>query len=247
MPYKQMSHVGRMGTQSLTAPSPCFCDALSYPCNIFVRYCCLMKTKTQTLTLLFFMLSAALFAAGCAPAVRGENARQAGSGVVLPRDFPAGFVQYARVDRVDKTVRYLYVIETALDAIQGWQPLPNGTMIAIVGYRAQRDANGEPLRDDAGYWLPGESLGPIHVAEKRNDWVSTDFSVPDVRSGAWNFGSFDALMLERTDEDLVQCFNCHNTTGGTDFIWTHPQLARFVRDPSAVQYRYCELSGRSPC
>lgn len=189
-----------------------------------------------------------LVCAACAPAAaHNGGVRQPGLGVQLPGDFPTGFVQYARVDRVDKTIREIFVSQAAVDAIQGWQPLPNGTMIVIVGYHAQRGADGEALRDANGFWLPGESAAPIHVAEKRDDWTTADFTEDGVRNGAWNFGSFDAVSLARTDEDLVQCFNCHSTTGGTDFIWTHGELARYVRDSGAVQYRYCDLSGRSPC
>lgn len=169
------------------------------------------------------------------------------SAVPLPQNFPDGFVQYARVDRKDGTIRDLYINQESLEALrqQGLFGIPNQTILFIDGYYAARDEAGELLFDEAGHLMKGEPFEAIHLSEKRTDWRAEDFP-GGVRSGNWNFGSFDAQSGANFSESINACFNCHNTTIETDFAYSAPDLLRFVRT-GEVQYRWCELSGRTPC
>src|SRR3990170_3028948 len=66
--------------------------------------------------------------------------------------FPANwksFVLYNTVDRHDiKQHRELYASSReAVEAAKAGQPLPDGTVLALIQYKAQVDAQGNPLKD----------------------------------------------------------------------------------------------------
>jgi hypothetical protein len=63
------------------------------------------------------------------------------------RNFDKGTL-YATVDRYDnKQYRELYATPAAVDAVRKGQPIPSGTVLTLVQYKAQLDAAGEPLKD----------------------------------------------------------------------------------------------------
>jgi hypothetical protein len=170
------------------------------------------------------------------------------TGVLLPEGYRENFVQYARVDREDAIIRELYIHPNALEQVRAGRLLADGTVIVIEAYHAQLNANDEPLLDEKGHFIKGEPLEMVHVIEKRPDWTAADFA-SDTRTtgrGDWNFGSYQFGAAERFDEDLNACFNCHNTTPQTDFVYTYPLLVDFVRS-GQVQYFYCDIAGRIAC
>ena len=81
--------------------------------------------------------------------------------------------------------------------------------------------------------------------EKRDNWQEADF-ISAARAGGWNFASFEAGTLQYTDESINDCFNCHNTTLRTEFVYSRNELQRFVFSDE-VQYVYCDQTGRTPC
>ena len=88
--------------------------------------------------------------------------------------FPAGwekFVLYNTVDRYDnKQYRELYASsQEAVDAAKAGKPLPNGTVLALVQYKAQVNAQGEPIKDAKGRFVKGDPIA-ITVMEKRAGW-----------------------------------------------------------------------------
>ncbi|MCB9453899.1 MAG: cytochrome P460 family protein [Anaerolineaceae bacterium] len=167
------------------------------------------------------------------------------SSVRLPENYHDTFVRYVRVDHRDQIIRDIFINPEVLPDVRPNRALPDGTVIVIEGYHAQTDANGEPLRDDGGRFVRGEPIDMIHVAEKRSNWQPTDF-VGDDRSGNWNFASFDSITHQPFDEIMSRCFDCHNSTANTDFMYTFRDLSTFALTED-VQYVYCNLSGRSPC
>lgn len=166
-------------------------------------------------------------------------------GVQYPTNYRSTYVHYATVDRKDGVVRELYIHPDSLARLRSGQPLPTGTIIVIEGYDALRDAAGTLLKAPDGRLLKGEMTKPLHVAEKRSDWHDDDFESGQL-SGDWNFGSFDAITGKPFVESLTACFNCHNSTQRSDFIWSLPLLFRYAR-AQTVQYFYCNLSARTAC
>jgi len=186
-----------------------------------------------------FALICGLFIAGCAA--------EAGSrqpGVHFPSNYPADFVQYARVDRTDGKIRDLLINRSALEAFQAGSTLPNDTIFIIDGYYASRDADGQLLVDEQGRYIKDKPFENFHIAHKRDDWTDADFSSSN-RVGQWNFGSFNPDGTPFA-EDLNACFNCHQVTVGTDFTYTYRQLARFSSS-GEIQYFLCNLSERIAC
>jgi hypothetical protein len=167
------------------------------------------------------------------------------SNVELPENYRTEFLHYATVDHSDAVIRNIYISPQAANDLQVGYSLPNQTIIVIEAYNAELDLDGEPLRDANGRYIKAEPLDMVHVAEKRFDWSESDFS-GTVRAGSWNFGSYAYETGDLYDEDINACFNCHNATGNSDFIYTYSLLGRYKRS-GETQYLYCDLPDRIAC
>jgi hypothetical protein len=68
--------------------------------------------------------------------------------------FPAKYkdgVLYTIADRYDvKQYRELYASAAAVQAAKEGRPLPSGTVLTLVQYKAQVDAQGNPIKDAKG-------------------------------------------------------------------------------------------------
>lgn len=167
------------------------------------------------------------------------------SAVMYPLGYRTAFVHYLTVDRIDGTIRDIYINPVALEAARLNQALSSGTIIVIEAYQAQRDTDGTLLQNGEGQYIKDAPFEMVHVIEKRFDWQDSDF-VSDARVGNWNFGSFDTASGDYFDEDTAACFHCHNPMFNTDFVYTYPQLAAYANS-NVVQYLYCDLANRLPC
>ena len=73
--------------------------------------------------------------------------RAGGDKVAFPENYAAGIL-YGTVDRYDtKQYREQYVMPAAIEAVHKGQPIPSGTVITMVEYKAQLDAQGNPVKD----------------------------------------------------------------------------------------------------
>ncbi len=87
----------------------------------------------------------------------------------FPETYAAGIL-YGTVDRYDtKQYREQYVTPAAIEAVRKGQPIPSGTVITMVEYKAQLDAQGNPVKDADGHFVKGE-LNGYAVIEKRTGW-----------------------------------------------------------------------------
>lgn len=145
-------------------------------------------------------------------------------------DFRESFVHYLTVDRPDGTVRDLYINPEAVGTLRIGS-LPEGTTLVIDGYHAARAADESPLFVD-GRLVKEAPLPSIHTATKRD--------------GEWDFGSFDPVSGAPTDENLNRCFQCHQATAATDFVYTRTELARYG-PRGEPGYVWCNLRGRVAC
>src|SRR5438309_1914642 len=77
-------------------------------------------------------------------------------------------VLYITVDRYDiKQHRELYAsTQAAVDAMKAGQPLPDGTVLTLVQYKAQLDAAGMPVKDAKGRFTKGDFVA-YTVMEKK--------------------------------------------------------------------------------
>src|SRR5438093_12915325 len=92
-------------------------------------------------------LSAITLTAALAASAAAIQVRAAGDKIAFPENFASG-VMYTTVDRADnKRYLELFTAPAALDAAKKGEPLPSGTVITIVNYNAQVDAQGNPVKD----------------------------------------------------------------------------------------------------
>src|SRR5215510_8320004 len=108
--------------------------------------------------------------AGLAAITLTVTVRAGGDKVMFPENYAKG-VLYTTVDRPDnKQFRELYAPKEAIDALKAGQPLPSGTVLTMVNYKAKLGADGNPEKDGNGRFIKTEEIAGIVVVEKRAGW-----------------------------------------------------------------------------
>jgi plastocyanin len=142
--------------------------------------------------------------------------------IAFPADFDKG-VLYTVADRYDvKQYRELYASPEAVEAARAGKPLPYGTVLTLVQYRAQVDAQGNPLKDASGRFLKGDLIG-YTVMEKRQGW-GTQYP-DDLRNGEWEYAVFTADRKPNEKANFKACFQCHKPHAQQDFVISFPAMA----------------------
>jgi len=76
--------------------------------------------------------------------------------IAFPEAWNQG-VMYSTVDRYDiKQHRELWSTKAAVDAVKAGKPIPHGTVLTLVQYKAKVDDKGVPLRDANGRFQKGD-------------------------------------------------------------------------------------------
>jgi Cytochrome P460 len=141
--------------------------------------------------------------------------------------FPEGFdtgVLYTTVDRADlKQYRELFGPAAAVEAAKKGQPLPDGTVLTLVQYKAKLDAQGNPEKDANGRFIKGDVVG-YAVMEKQPGWGTT---IPeDIRNANWEYRGFKADKSVNDKANLKGCFECHKKLDAKlDFTFSYEKLA----------------------
>jgi plastocyanin len=148
--------------------------------------------------------------------------RAGGDKIVFPEGFEKG-VLYATLDRHDiKQFRELYSTKAAVDAIRKGQPIPSGTVLTLVQYRAKVDEKGVPVKGPDGRFVKGD-LVAYTVMEKRVGW-GTEY--PDnLRNGEWEYQAFTADRKVNEKANLKACFECHKPHEKQDFVMSLASLS----------------------
>ena len=134
--------------------------------------------------------------------------------------FPANWkdhVLYTTVDRYDiKQHRELYAsTQAAVDAMRAGRPLPDGTVLTLIQYKAQVDAAGNPVKDAKGRFVKGDLIAHT-VMEKRKGW-GTEY--PDEwRNGEWEYAAFNAAGALNEKANYKACFQCHKPHEKADYV-----------------------------
>ena len=157
--------------------------------------------------------------AGLAAAV---SVRAGGDKIVFPAEYAKGVV-YMTLDRPEnKQVREYFTSPEAAEAAKEGAPLPDGTVITVVQYAAQLDAQGNPTKDANGRLTKTNNIMGYTVMEKRAGWGA---AYPEnVRNGDWEYQAFRADKTANPNANLAACFNCHRPQASQDFVFTHDSL-----------------------
>jgi hypothetical protein len=148
--------------------------------------------------------------------------RAGGDKVAFPETFAKG-VLYTTVDRADnKQYRELYAPKEAIDAAKAGQPIPSGTVITMVNFKAKLNAAGEPEKDANGRFIKTDEIAGYAVMEKRAGWGSE--YPDDVRNGEWEYQAFKADKTVNDKANLKACFTCHKPLDKQDFVFSFEKM-----------------------
>ena len=140
--------------------------------------------------------------------------------------FPANYkdhVLYATLDRYDnKQYRELYGTPDAVKAVREGKPIPSGTVLTLIQFKAQVDAAGNPIKDANGRFVKGELVG-FTVMEKRTGWGAE--YPDDIRNGEWEYSAFTADQKFNDKANYKACFQCHKPHAKQDFVMSLARLA----------------------
>jgi plastocyanin len=156
------------------------------------------------------LLAAVLCAAGCA--IAGPEKIQ------FPSNYLKG-VLYQTLDRPDvKQYRELYAPAQALDAVRKGKPIPDGTVLTLVQWSVEQDANGVPLRSAEGRFIKKDVIAHT-VMEKRAGW-GADYPSDWPRNGEWEYAAFtpEGQPNAKANANNKACFTCHLPHAKQDFV-----------------------------
>ena len=168
------------------------------------------------------MISRKTAALAAFAALAAVPARAGGDKIAFPEGFEKG-VMYTTVDRADnKQYRELFVSPpAAVEAARKGEPLPHGTVLTLVQYRAVLGADGNPAKNAEGRFQKGEVVG-YTVMEKRAGWGA---EYPEaIRNGEWEYQAFTPARAVNDKANLTACFQCHKPLDKQDFVVSYDKL-----------------------
>lgn len=148
----------------------------------------------------------------CAAAVAGPDK------IKFPSDYLRG-VLYQTLDRPDtKQYRELYAPAAAVEAVRKGRPIPHGTVLTLVQWSVEQDAQGVPIKDANGRFIKKEIIAHT-VMEKQNGW-GADYPSDWPRNGEWEYAVFtaDGRPNEKANANNKACFTCHLPHAKQDFV-----------------------------
>ena len=138
--------------------------------------------------------------------------------ISFPSDYLRG-VLYQSVDRADvKQYRELYAPHEAVEAVRKGRPIPYGTVLTLVQWSVEQDANGVPLKGADGRFVKKQILAHT-VMQKQQGW-GADYPADWPRNGEWEYAAFtpDGRPNEKANANNKACFTCHLPHAQQDFV-----------------------------
>lgn len=137
--------------------------------------------------------------------------------------FPADMGKlYGSVDRADlKQYRELFATPAAIEAAKAGKPMPSGTVLTMVNYKAKVDAKGELVKDASGR-LVKDALAGYVVMEKRTGWGGQYPN--ELRNGEWEYQAFTPAKAVNDKANIKACFECHKPKEAQDFVFSIDKL-----------------------
>jgi len=150
------------------------------------------------------------------------SVRAASDRIAFPNDYAKGMV-YKTEDRADnKQVREFFVSREAVEAAREGAPLPSATVITVVRYAAQLDAEGNPVKDANGRFMKTNNILGYSVREKRAGWGAE--YPEEKRNGEWEYRVFRADKTANPDTNYETCFGCHKSQASQEYMFTFDSL-----------------------
>ena len=142
--------------------------------------------------------------------------------IAFPANWKSG-VLYTIVDRHDvKQYRELYATPAAIEAAKAGKPLPSGTVLTLLQYKAQVDAQGNPIKDANGRFVKGDLIA-YAVMEKRTGW-GAEYPA-ELRNGEWEYSVFNHEQKFNDKANYKACFQCHKPHESRDFVFSYDAMA----------------------
>jgi plastocyanin len=138
--------------------------------------------------------------------------------IQFPSDYLRG-VLYQTLDRPDsKQYRELYAPAAAVEAVRKGQPIPYGTVLTLVQWSVEQDANGSPIKDANGRFIKKDVIAHT-VMQKERGW-GTDYPADWPRNGEWEYAAFtaDGRPNPKANANNKACFTCHLPHAKQDFV-----------------------------
>ena len=160
---------------------------------------------------------------GLGVVVFASHVRAGGDKIAFPEGFDKG-VLYTTVDRADnKQYREIYTSPAAVAAAKKGEPMPDGTVVTLIQYKAKLDAQGNPEKGADGHFIKTDIAG-YTVMEKRKGWGA---EYPDnIRNGEWEYQAFTPAKQPNPNAKLTACFECHKPLpSSVDFLFTYGKMA----------------------
>jgi hypothetical protein len=160
--------------------------------------------------------------ASVAALAAAASVRAGGDKILFPAEYAKGVV-YMTLDRPEnKQVREYLTSQEAVDAARKGASLPNGTVITVVQYAAQLDAQGNPAKDANGRFTKTSNIVGYTVMEKRTGWGA---EYPETkRNGDWEYQAFRADKMPNPNANLDSCFNCHKPQATNDYVYSYDKM-----------------------
>jgi plastocyanin len=142
--------------------------------------------------------------------------------IAYPADYNKG-VLYGTVDRYDtKQYRELWASKAAVDAVKAGKPIPHGTVLTMIIFKAKVDAAGNPVKDANGRFQKGDPV--MHMAMQKGAGWGTEYDAA-MRNGEWEYRAFLPDGKPNEKADLKPCFACHKPHAGQDFVISLARLS----------------------
>ena len=131
-------------------------------------------------------------------------------------------VLVSTVDRPDiKEVRQIYATPEGVKTARAGRPVPSGTVLTMVHFKARVNDKGELVKDPNGRLVMGD-LDRISVMEKRTGW-GAEYS-DDIRNGEWEYALFRPDGTRNETANIKACFQCHKPKAAQDFVFSAEDL-----------------------
>jgi hypothetical protein len=173
-----------------------------------------MTTRSKLMMATAVAMTAALAAA--------VQVRAGADKVAFPADYAKGVV-YMTLDRPEnKQVRDYMTSQAAVDAAKKGAQLPDGTVVIVVQYAAQLDAQGNPAKDANGRMIKTNNILGYNVMQKQAGW-GADYP-ESKRNGEWEYRVFGADKTPNDGANLNGCFMCHKPQAEQDYVFSYDKM-----------------------
>jgi hypothetical protein len=155
----------------------------------------------------------------CAVLVPAGAALAGADLVAYPEGYQEDFTHFTTRNRADerKQVVKIFANDKALASAKDGAPLETGSVIVMEVYKAELDANEQPVVGADGFFVPAE-LAAITVMETRTGWGAN--YPAEWRNDEWEFAAFTADDHSLVERDYQPCFACHKPLAEADFLFS---------------------------